>query len=245
VPEKPQRPFVPHRTPKTARPTISASEFRLYRPFFPGARRDRVESIPPISAASMMEERSAPSAPIRSIEEFLDTSTVPAAAYPQQRRDRSYSQEEADDKPDELPPVEHFLDPLPVVESFAPDAEGALSDAWPGASGEVTSAGGEAVDLQESGWLETDWQDFDWRAAAALGEGPDADASKAWATTDWDGTASPARDPRQTAAHAIATALDQIAQRIREGELAVPGSAGISDPSKIAATLAALLGVRR
>jgi hypothetical protein len=242
VPQRPQRPFVPHRMPKIARPTISASEFRLYRPFFPGFQRDRVESIPSISAATAVEAQIASPVPIRSIEEFLDTSSARVASYPQERSDSPYALD-VDDKPDELPPVEHFLDPLPVVEHFAPDADGALSDAWPAASGEVTAAGSQAVDLPESGWLETDWQDFDWRAAAALGEGPDADASKAWATTDWEATAPPARDSRQTAAQAIATALDQIAQRIREGELAVPGSA--ADPSKIAATLAALLGVRR
>jgi hypothetical protein len=245
VPQKPQRPFVPHRTPKTTSPRMSVSEFRLYRPFFPGAHRDRFESTSSISAPSVVEAQSEAPAPIRSIEEFLDTSArVAATAYAQERSESAYAPDSGD-RPEQLPPVEHFLDPLPVVEHFAPDAEGALSDAWPGTSGEVGAAESHAAELQESGWLETDWQDYDWRAAAALGEGPEADASKAWATTDWDGTALPARDSRKTAADAIATALDQIAQRIREGELAVPGSAAISDPSKIAATLAALLGVRR
>ncbi len=236
-----QKPFVPHRTPKIAHPTIRASEFRLYRPFLPGSQRDAAESIAPISASGVAEPQSALRVPIRPIEDFLDTSS---ARSPQEASDSLYAVESADE-PHELPPVEHFLDPLPIVEHFAPDAEGALSDAWPAASGEVTAAGTEAIDRPESGWVETDWQRYDWRAAAALGEGPDAEASNDWATTDWDGTAPPTRDPRQTAANAIATALDQIAQRIREGELAVPGPAAISDPAKIAATLAALLGVSR
>lgn len=240
--QKPERPFVPHRTPKTARPTIGASEFRLYRPFFPGAQRETVESIPPISASSMVETQSTNPAPIRSIEEFLDTSPKRATPYAQASSTSPYAAE-SDDRPEQLPPVEHFLDPLPVVEHFAPDAEGALSDAWPATGGEAAGRS-QPVESKESGWLETDWQDFDWRAAAALGEGPDADASRAWATTDWDGISPPSRESGQTAAQAIATALDQIAQRIREGELAVPGSGAIADPSKIAATLAALLGVK-
>jgi hypothetical protein len=241
VPHKPERPFVPHRTPKTARATTRASEFRLYRPFFPDAQRETIESIPSMSGSSVVDAQSTPPAPIRSIEEFLDASPTRAITYAQER---SASLHAADDRPEQLPPVEHFLDPLPVVEHFAPDAEGALSDAWPGAGGEAAAGGSQHVELQESGWLETDWQNFDWRAAAALGEGPDADASRAWATTDWDAIAPPARESGQTAAQAIATALDQIAQRIREGELTVPGSGAIADPSKIAATLAALLGVK-
>lgn len=219
MPQMRQRPFVPHRTPKTARPTITASEFRLYRPFLPGVQ------------------------PVRSIADFLDASP-PTPDYQPASSDSSYTSESVDE-PTELPPVEHFLDPLPVVERFAPDAEGALSDAWLDVGGEVAPAAADTTGLPESGWIETDWQHYDWRAAAALGESAEKEASNAWASTDWDGSAQRPRDPRQTAAHAIATALDEIAQRIREGELAVPGRGPTTDPGTIAATLAALLGVRR
>jgi hypothetical protein len=140
--------------------------------------------------------------------------------------------------------VEHFLDPLPIVQQFAPDVDGALADAWPAESAGVApaAAGG---DPSEAGWLETDWQHYDWRAAASLGESAEREASNAWATTDWDGTVPRARDLPPTTANAIATALDAIAQRIREGELAVPGSAATSDPAKLAAQLAAILGVKQ
>lgn len=225
--QQPQRPFVPHRTPKSARPTITSSEFRLYRPFVPGAERDEIEATGPMRPAGSVERTSDVTAPIRSIDEFLDRS-VPGP-----------------DESDELPPVEHFLDPLPVVERFAPDADGALADAWPAESGDVAAAKPGGGDSPESGWIETDWQHYDWRAAAALGESAEREASNAWATTDWDGSVPRARDVRPTAAHAIATALDAIAQRIREGELAVPGSAATSDPAKIAAQLAAILGVKQ
>jgi hypothetical protein len=223
--QKPQRPFVPHRTPKTARPTITASEFRLYRPFLPGSQRETVESAATMTVAAAIEVQPASSVRLRPIQDFLASSPPPPG-----------------DELFELPPVEHFLDPLPIVEQFAPDSGGALSDDWPASNDAVAAAGTQTVDQRESGWAETDWQSYDWRAAGALGEGPDAEASNAWASTDWDGKAPP-RDPRPTAAQAIASALDQIAQQIREGDLTVPGSA--SDPAKIAATLAALLGVKR
>ena len=242
--QKPQRPFVPHRTPKSARPTITTSEFRLYRPYVPGAERDVIESSGPMRAAGLVERQGVVSAPIRSIEDFLDTSVPAPTAYGRESKESSY-EIELPDESDELPPVEHFLDPLPIVEHFAPDAEGALADAWPAESRDVAAAKPSGSDPSESGWIETDWQHYDWRAAAALGESAEREASSAWATTDWDGTVPRARDLRPTAAHAIAIALDAIAQRIREGELAVPGSAATSDPAKIAAQLAAILGVKQ
>jgi hypothetical protein len=241
VTQQPQRPFVPHRTPKAGRPTITTSEFRLYRPFVPGAEREVVESNGPMSAAGFVA--SEPER-IRSIEDFLDTSVATPRAYAQERTELSY-ESESPDVSDELPPVEHFLDPLPEVEHFAPDPGGALSDAWPAESGNAAAGGPSGGNPAESGWIETDWQQYDWRAAAALGESAEREASNAWATTDWDGTVPRARDLRPTAAHAIATALDAIAQRIREGELAVPGSSANADPAKIVAQLAAVLGVKQ
>jgi hypothetical protein len=191
-------------------------------------------------AADSVEIQAEPSGPIRSIHDYLDASVPPPTAYSQPS---DPYESESDDERDELPPVEHFLDPLPIVQDFAPDAEGALGDGWPSES--VAPTGASGGDPFAAGWLETDWQQYDWRAAAALGESAERDASNAWATTDWDGTVPRARDLRPTSADAIATALDAIAQRIREGELAVPGSAATPDPAKLAAQLAALLGVKQ
>lgn len=245
MPQKPQRPFVPHRTPTTAQPTVEAVEFRLYRPFLPGSQRDAVEVAATVKVSEAVAAQPSSSATLRPIGDFLATSpSRPAGVHANERSEAIY-EVESDEELFELPPVEHFLDPLPVVEQFAPDSEGALSDAWPASSELGGSVRTQTADPSQSGWAETDWQNFDWRAAAALGEGPDAEASSAWASTDWDGAAPGARDPRPTAAQAIASALDQIAQQIREGELAVPGSAAGADPAKIAATLAALLGVKQ
>lgn len=244
MPQKPQRPFVPHRTPNTSRPASSASEFRLYTPFIPGSERQIAESMAPGDSVGMVEGQSNLSVSLRPIEDFLDMSPPAAPGYAQDASDNSYASE-FEDEPDELPPVEHFIDPLPVVDRFAPDSGGALSGGGPAAIGELAPTGAHPSDASESGWIETDWQHYDWRAAAALGESAGDEASNAWAKTDWDGTVPRARNLQQTAAHAIATALDEIAQRIRDGELAVPGAGAVTNSATIAATLAALLGVRR
>jgi hypothetical protein len=196
-----------------------------------------------LPATSLERKQPEVSVPLRPIEDFLDVSAAAPPAYRQDTTD-SYDAEPRDDQ-EELPPVEHFLDPLPIVEQFAPNTESASSDPWPVEAGDTASIGERVTDVSEGGWIETDWQHYDWNAVAALGESAERQASNDWATTDWDGTVPPARDPRPTAAQAIATALDAIAQRIREGELAVAGSGATPDPAKIAAAVAALLGVKR
>jgi hypothetical protein len=142
----------------------------------------------------------------------------------------------------ELPPVEHFLDPLPRVEEFEReganpfDDSNALGDA--GIAARVIEPNSLAAE-----WADTDWQQYDWRSLASLGEGAEAAASTEWASTDWDANKPRAKDVHPTAAQAIASALDLIAQRIRDGELApMPGMP--TDPATIAATLAAILGIR-
>jgi hypothetical protein len=241
VPQKPQRPFVPHRTPTTPRPAIITSEFRLAPPFVPGSRRD-VGAPMQQSDAAIIE--SAPvDVPLRSIDAYLDTSPTPVAAYAQDTNDDPYAAE-LDDEPDELPPVEHFIDELPAVDRFAPEEGPSQGNGASGSGAGDSGGAGSRSEPSDAGWLETDWQHYDWRAAAALGDAPNEEASSAWATTDWGGTVPKAEDLRQPAADAIAAALNEIARRIREGNLALPGGS-TTDPAAIAATLAALLGVKR
>jgi hypothetical protein len=182
---------------------------------------------------------------LRSIEDFLDAS--PASPRDAQEIQDIVDEGEFAEEADELPPVEHFMDPLPAVDQFESDAERSLGENGAGAGAESTAGGAASIDPAESGWIETDWQHYDWRAAAALGETASDEATNAWATTDWDPTAAGPRPRalRQTAAHAIAKALDEIAQRIRAGELVVPPPGAPDEPSAIAAALAALLGVKR
>jgi len=241
VPGKPQRPFVPHHTPTTARAPITASEFRLYRPFLPGGERSAGDPAAFADMVAAAEEQS--ESTLRPIADFLDASPK-LRDYQQNSAGASYTSE-AEEEPDELPPVEHFLDPLPPVDYFAAEAGANLAGAWPEANDNLAPSGAGGSDSPEAGWGETDWQRFDWRAAAALGETVVDEATTEWAATDWEAPGHRPREPRQSAANAIATALDEIARRIREGDLSSSGPGPLTDPATIAATLAALLGVRR
>jgi len=242
VSQMPQRPFVPHRTPKASPQVLTGSEFRLSRPFVPGPERDVIQVPATAAAVESIHRRAESNALLPPIEEFLDTSPHPAGSGVESLDDYDAGFAE---EPDELPPVEHFIDPLPDVGAFSPDADGALLYESTVATDEYVPQGERAPQAGESGWVETDWQQYDWRAAAALGEGVEAEASNEWAATNWEAAAPRANETRPTAAQAIANALDQIAKRIRDGELAIPSPGAMTDPATIAATIAALLGVRR
>lgn len=239
MPNLVQRPFIPHHTPSKGRPMESVAEFQLAKPFVPGAMRVP-EEVRGVDATN--GEVGASAAALPGIAQFLqvERSTVSVA------EEQAYVDDF--DEQDELPPVEHFLDPLPSVTEFSADNAPAADDRDRESAGYLESG---AVDAgEQSGWLETDWQNYDWRAAAALGEAGASEASSAWATTDWDAGTPPrisdrADVSRPTAAQAIASALDQIADRIRKGELVVPAPGTMSDSTNIAATLAAMLGIRQ
>jgi hypothetical protein len=218
VSDMPERPYVPRLTPQASRQVVIKSEFALSRPFVPGTG----EAIPPIANFLVVE----------SYVESLASTTF--AEY------ESYDPLAAD----ELPPVEHFIDPLPAVTAFAPDA-GATLLGTSQLSDDVVLTAGEQGEVAGTDWIQEEWQQFDWRAAAALGDGVETEASNEWATTDWEVSPPAAREKKQSAAEAIASALDQIAQRIREGELSLPSPSTLTDPSAIAASLAALLGGKR
>jgi hypothetical protein len=242
VQQRPQRPFVPHRTPKASPQLVSRSEFRLARPFVPGLAREEVEVVTVNAPAEASAIQYLDREQLPAIELFLDSSPQHTESQFTEQAGE-YSSDFADDQ-HEPPPIEHFLDPLPVVAAFAPDADGALIDESPPPT-EYTVAAATDRTAGETGWVEGDWQQYDWRAAAALGDGVEAVASNEWARTDWDIGAPAQRGEQPTAAQAIASALDQIARRIREGELRVPPPGALTDPAAIVATLAALMGVRR
>ncbi|MDQ6770389.1 MAG: hypothetical protein M3Z54_10420 [Gemmatimonadota bacterium] len=239
--QQPQRPFVPHLTPKSSPQVVARSEFRLSKPFVPGSLRQEVAAATasaPVEAAAHQHQRREE---LPSIEAFLDMSSRPAEPQVVESRDE-YSSDFTEDTT--FPPVEHFLDPLPAVGHFAPDAAGALMEDFESTENYDATAPTNGA-ATETGWVEDDWQQYNWRAAARLGDGVEDEASNDWAATDWDVGAPPRRTDKPSAAQAIANALDQIAQRIREGDLSVPPHGALTDPAAIAATLAALLGVRR
>jgi hypothetical protein len=192
----------------------------------PGSPREEVEA-PRVSApAEVTAPQRVDREQLPPIEVFLDDEAFPG-----------------DEELQELPPVEHFLDPLPAVGSFAPDVEGALIEESAVAV-DYRAGAAPARPSTENGWLVDDWQQYDWRGAATLREGVESQASNDWATTNWD-VGSPGANQKLSAAQALANALDLIAQRIRDGDLSVPPPGALTDPAAIAATLAALLGVKR
>ena len=234
----PLRPFVPHRTPKSGRSATSSSEFRLARPYVPGAERQEVEQGQR-EATGESQLQSAGS--LQPIEDYLHAPVRTSVPVARESHDPDF-ESDFDEASAELPPVEHFLDPLPRVEEFEREGANPFDD-----SNAVGDAGIAARVIEPNSlaaeWANTDWQQYDWRSLASLGEGAEAAASTEWASTDWDANRPRAKDERPTAAQAIASALDQIARRIRDGELApMPGMP--TDPATIAATLAAILGIR-
>ena len=230
----PERPFIPSSASSERPPAAGVASFQLARPFVHGvagmsrpAGSQSFESLPPIA-------------------DFLDNTPEYADAYASPGRALDFPGETENSH--ELPPVEHFLDPLPPIDEFSIEREDVLmadsAEEFVAPGPTYSTEESEMFGLEERGWLDTGWQQFDWSGAAALGEGS-AEASDAWQETDWETTAPPVREFRETAAQAIANALDEIAHRIRNGELIVPAPNLASDPAAIAATLAALLGVRR
>lgn len=237
---QPQRPYIPHRTPTRAQPAISVADFALSKPFVPGG-----DSMSGAILQGAVTDAAA-EAPIAepamaSIETFLVTPRANDAP-----RSDIDDEEDFAEEAEELPPLEHFLDPLTPISGFSPagvaDAvEDTIADEFPDEPAHVRSRAGE------SDWVETDWQRYDWKSAGALGdtERAQAEASDAWAETDWEVPFSRKAERQRPPADAIAMALDQIARRIRTGDLSLPGDGSVADPATIAATLAALLGVRR
>ena len=139
--------------------------------------------------------------------------------------------------PPAIPSINEFVDDLPLIDEFLMDAEVAR------AALSVPSrpiAPPSALETDEEGWAAADWQSYDWSGIASLGApAPEAvEAHAAWSSTDWD-LASGRQGglpPFQ-----IAAALDEMARRIRSGELSLERFHGTPPEAAIAAVFAALL----
>ncbi|HEX6628628.1 MAG TPA: hypothetical protein VF105_11760 [Gemmatimonadaceae bacterium] len=233
MPQSPQRPYVPHRTPTRAQPAVSSADFALSRPFVPDA--ERLSEVVYESAVSYTPDTESS---VPSIDSFLVTPRPAALPQPVDVYDEELSEES-----DELPPLEHFLDPLPSITDFSAIVSETQTENAADFPDKVAAA--DTPSGADTGWIETDWQRYDWQSIAALGETEraQAEASNAWATTDWEVPPPRMAESPRNPVDAIATALDKIAERIRNGDLA--GTGDVADPATIAATLAALLGVKR
>jgi hypothetical protein len=129
----------------------------------------------------------------------------------------------------ELPSIDEFVDDLPLIDDF-------LAEAEPEPVKRTTPLSGLVID--EEGWAAADWQSYDWSGIASLGAPPPeaVEAHAAWSSTDWD----PA-SVRQGGALEVAAALDEMARRIRSGELSLEQFQGTPPEAAIAALFAALL----
>lgn len=85
-------------------------------------------------------------------------------------------------------------------------------------------------------WVSQERDAYDWQSVGTIAAGPDEArrAAEAWEGTEWE----PRRTPEQDQ---VATALVQLARRVRAGELRIDVPANATVEASLAALLAALL----
>ena|SRR5687768_11107501 len=159
---------------------------------------------------------------------------------------------------DDYPAIERFLDELPSIEDYLADAGDPDQPAASPMATDNPVGQGSTRDLDDEGWAVSEWQSYDWSRLSLLGrrsrEGAEAEAS--WTSTDWaqgnaagQGRPGFADEPRAESLGAlnaaeVAAVLDDIARRIRSGELPVDHFRGTPPEAAMAAALAALLRMR-
>jgi hypothetical protein len=148
----------------------------------------------------------------------------------------------------ELPPIENFLDELPLIDEFLEAADYPASEDFAPPAEEVEDYS-ETAQQSEEGWAAGSWQSYDWSAASALNRSTSSavDSESAWSESDWpDPVSTPAASSSSDSptADEIANALDGIAHRIRTGELVIDQLQGTPPEAAMAAALAVLLRMR-
>jgi hypothetical protein len=172
----------------------------------------------------------------------------------------------------ELPSIDEFIDELPLIDEFLADDVAEYDsandeirsiDEYVVDAGAVESGGtnesyesGHAV-VEDETWPLADWQSYDWSRLAALGRrsAEQRAAEEEWRSTDWAGSGNSDRsgeseDIEYRATETgpspfdVARALDEIARRIRSGELAIDQFRGHPPEAAMASALAALLRMR-
>jgi hypothetical protein len=130
---------------------------------------------------------------------------------------------------EQLPSIQEFVDDLPSINEYLAEPEPVRRN---------TPLTGLVID--DEGWAAADWQSYDWSRVASLGApAPEAiEAHAAWSSTDWD---PPSGRRSELPALEVAAALDEIARRIRSGEISLEQFQGTPPEAAIAAVFAALL----
>ena len=153
-----------------------------------------------------------------------------------------------------MPSIGDFLDQLPSIADFlAPDSS--RRDGERDSADELPPISDFAPDeFDDDGWAIADWQAFDWTGIGALARRTqNSTAEASWTATEWapedegaygvtEGDFEFSRE--ESTANEVAAALNDIAERIRSGELAIDMFDGTTPETAIAAALAALLRMR-
>jgi hypothetical protein len=152
---------------------------------------------------------------------------------------------------DQLPPIDQFVDDLPPIDDFLMPAElPANAPVWPQIGPRLPVARTSPsvpLEMDTEGWAVADWQSYDWGGLAALGA-PEPEAAQAhaeWTSTNWDSAARGLQEiasrRNEPSGDDVAAALDEIAQRIRSGELSLEQFRGTPPEAAIAAAFGSLL----
>ena len=174
-----------------------------------------------------MESRSSDSRPLR---------FAPFVQPAPRERAKLIPEGAADPPPDDdLPLIEQFLDELPSIEDYVEDAQ---------VFAEVAPAQVAAlVEHDSEGWAISGWQSYDWHSLSHLGR-PSGDRmtpGDAWNPEPWPVSIKADAGP---SADEVAAALDDIAHRIRSGELPIDQFRSSPPEAAMAAVLAAMLRLR-
>ncbi len=151
----------------------------------------------------------------------------------------------APDVPVQNPPIGEFLDELPSIADFLAGPQ----ENYPSIDDFAPD------DRDDEGWAFTDWQSFDWSSLGSIARGIESGAAEAdWSGTEWAPDDAGAHDEtevsaddwgsNESSAHEVAEALNDIAERIRSGELPIDKFHGEPPEVAMAAALAALLRMR-
>jgi hypothetical protein len=232
----------------------SIDEFLMERPAATGAEHAAAPTAESHGEADTEAMRSAdvPAAGIAPAElEREEGEPIPAAQseiiLPEHSHDASEVKES-------VPPGARFNDEAGGAEAEAPGVT--MEEAWEASAvspavagqesaqrahehdewGTTAEAGTAAPTEPDAQWVAEERDAYDWRSVGTIAAGPDEArrASEAWEGTEWE----PRRSPEQ---EQLATALVQLARRVRAGELRPDVPANATIEASLAALLAALL----
>ena len=152
-----------------------------------------------------------------------ETSGEARSAGPRDPFDLSQDENADVGSSDAMPSIERFVDELPLIDEFL-----------------LTDTGAD------EGWADADWQSYDWSGLASLGApAPEAaEAHAAWSSTNWDSGRAGRTEAEHLREDEVADALNEIARKIRSGELSLHQFRGTPPEAAIAAAFASLLRSR-